>query len=290
MKLHVFVAMIGCLAMALLPPIGSKKVFSQNALPPAEKALTLPAGYTIPPQDKPCILPGNQVDLQCLILNDPDFIRIRAEEAGLEAQALAAAQSGTLDPFHRVETLGKLEIFDPNLSVNNNLACSFCHDPAAGYGNGASILSVFTGGSNPGSVPITVAGAYPDNRIAKRNPQSYVYSPYFPPLQYNATQGDFYGGNFWDARATGYRLQNSAAEQGQDPPVDTQEMANPDTACVVWKLSISNYQFFFEHVWGTGSLSSIVWPANVSQICSTPKGASVFGSNPPPLALTPLDR
>ena len=51
---------------------------------------------------------------------------------------------------------------------------------------------------------ITVHGAYPDNRIAKRNPQSYVYSPYFPPLQYNITQGDSYGGNFWDARATGY--------------------------------------------------------------------------------------
>ena len=33
--------------------------------------------------------------------------------------------------------------------------------------------------------------------------------------KYNTTQGDFYGGNFWDARATGYRLQNSAAEQGQ---------------------------------------------------------------------------
>src|ERR1700722_11469462 len=139
MRLHVFVAtVVLCLAIALLSPIGSKKVFSQNALPPlAEKALSLPPGYTIPPQDKPCILPGNQVDLQCLILNDPDFARIRTEEAGLEAQALGAAKSGSLDPFHSVEILGELEIFDPNLAVNSNLACSFCHDPAAGYGNGA---------------------------------------------------------------------------------------------------------------------------------------------------------
>ena len=52
----------------------------------------------------------------------------------LEAQALVAAQSGKLDPYHQVETLGKLEIFDPTLSVNRNLACSYCHDPAAGYG------------------------------------------------------------------------------------------------------------------------------------------------------------
>ncbi len=93
-------------------------------------------------------------------------------EAGLEAQGLAAAQAGGLDPFHQVEVLGQLEIFDPNLAVNNNLACSYCHDPAAGYGNGSSVLSVFTGGSNPGSASITVHGAFPNNRIAKRSPNS----------------------------------------------------------------------------------------------------------------------
>src|SRR5258706_12789498 len=109
MRLHVFVATaIVCLAIALLPPIGSKKVFSQNALPPpAETALRLPAGYTIPPQDQPCILPGNKVDIQCLIRNDPDFIRIRAEEASLEAQALSAAKSGRRDPLHRSQTLAQ---------------------------------------------------------------------------------------------------------------------------------------------------------------------------------------
>jgi hypothetical protein len=87
-------------------------VFSQNPAPPGVKAL--PAGFTIPPQDLPCILPGHRLDIQCFVKNDPDAIRIRAEEAALEAQALAAAQSGTLDPFHQVETLGQLEIFDPN--------------------------------------------------------------------------------------------------------------------------------------------------------------------------------
>jgi cytochrome c peroxidase len=286
MKLRMSVAMTLCFAVALAASIATRNAFAQS---PSPEAKTLPAGYTIPPQDKPCILPGNRLDLQCAIKNDPDFLRIRTEEAKLESAALAAAKSGALDPFHQVETLGKLEIFDPNLSVNNNLACSFCHDPAAGYGNGASILSVFTGGANPGSVPITVPGAYPDNRIAKRNPQSYVYAAYFPPLQYNITQGDFYGGNFWDARATGYRLQNPAAEQAQDPPVDPEEMANPDTACVVWKLSLSQYKSFFEQVWGTGSLE-INWPADVKTVCSTPKGAAVFGGNPTPLNLSPADR
>lgn len=151
-----------------------------------------------------------------------------------------------------MQTSGQLEIFDPSLAVIGNLACSYCHDPAAGYGNGSSVLSIYPGGSNPGLVPIATSGAYPDNRIAKRNPQSYVYAPYFSPLHYNVTQGDLYGGNFWDARASGYRLQNSSAEQAQDPPVDPEEMANEDTACVVWKLSQSQYASFFEQVGGRG--------------------------------------
>ena len=247
-----------------------------------------PPGFVIPPSDSACILPGNKLDLQCFIANDPDAQRIRVEEAALFQEALTAANSGTLDPFHQVETLGKLEIFDPSLSVNNNLACSFCHDPMAGFANGSSVLSIYTGGSNPGSVPITVAGAYPNQRIAKRNPQSYNYSPYFPPLHFNTTQGDFYGGNFWDARASGFRLQNSAAEQAQDPPLDTQEMANPDSACVVFKLSQSVYASFFETVWGAGSLSGITFPANTAQLCSVPGGAV----NPPAqkLPLSATDR
>jgi cytochrome c peroxidase len=272
------------LAMLMVVP-GASAQGSQ--LPPLN--FQLPAGFQIPSADQQCILTGQRLDLQCIIKNDPDAKRIRAEEAMLEAKALVAARSGTLDPYHQVQTLGELEIFDPNLSVNKNIACSYCHDPAAGYANGVSILSVFTGGSNPGSVPITVHGAYPNNRIAKRNPTSYTYATYYPPLHYNQSQADFYGGNFWDGRATGYKLQNAAAEQAQDPPGDPEEMANPDPACVVWKLSRSNYKFFFEQVFGVGSLE-INWPSNVATICSTPKGAAVLGGNPTPLQLSTSDR
>ena len=276
----------GLTALAILMAVPDA---SAQGTPPPPLNFQLPQSFQIPPADQPCILPGEKLNLQCIIANDPDAKRVRAEEAALEAQALVAAKSGKLDPYHQVETLGKLEIFDPNLSVNRNIACSYCHDPAAGYGNGISILSVFTGGSNPGSVPITVHGAYPNNRIAKRNPQSYVYASYFPPLHFNQSQADFYGGNFWDGRATGYKLQNSAAEQAQDPPSDPEEMANPDPACVVWKISTSKYRFFFEVVFGTGSFQ-ITWPSNVETVCSTPKGAAVLGGNATPLQLSTSDR
>jgi cytochrome c peroxidase len=271
-------------ALAFVPSMSA-----QSTPAPPIVDFSLPSGFQIPPADLPCILSGNRLNLQCIIANDPDAKRVRAEEAMLEAQALVAAQSGKLDPYHQVETLGKLEIFDPTLSVNRNIACSYCHDPAAGYANGVSILSVYTGGSNPGSVPITVHGAYPNNRIAKRNPQSYSYASYYPPLHFNQSQADFYGGNFWDGRATGYKLQNSAAEQAQDPPLDPEEMANPDPACVVWKLSIGKYKAFFEEIFGAGSLD-IAWPPDVATVCSTPKGAASLGGNPTPLVLSTSDR
>ena len=262
---------------------------SAQGTPPPPLNFTLPAGYQIPPSDRQCILPGEKLNLQCIIANDPDAARIRAEEAGLETQALAAANSGQLDAYHQVQTLGQLEIFDPNLSVTNNVACSYCHDPMAGYANGVSILSVFTGGTSIGSVPITVPGAYPNNRIAKRNPQSYNYSAYFPRLFYNTSQADFYGGNFWDGRATGYKIQSSGANQAQDPPLDPEEMANPDSACVVWKISQSAYKSFFETVWGEDSLE-IAWPSNIASICSTPAGAASLGGNSTPVQLSTADR
>ena len=148
---------------------------------------------------------------------------------------------------------------------------------------------MLTGGSNPGSVPITVHGAYPNNRVAKRNPPSYSYAALFNPLHYNKTQQDFYGGNFWDGRATGYKLQNSAAEQAQDPPTDPDEMANPDAACVVWKLSMSKYKNVVEQVFGAGSLD-IQWPSNIAQICSIPAGAASLGGSSTPVSLSPLER
>ena len=36
----------------------------------------------------------------------------------------------------------------------------------------------------------------------KRTPQRHTYAPFFPVLQYNQEQQLFFGGNFWDSRAT----------------------------------------------------------------------------------------
>lgn len=64
-------------------------------------------------------------------------------------------------------------------------------------------------------------------------------------LQYNATQANFYGGNFYDLRATGYKLMSPDSKQAQGPVVDTQEMGFPDFACVVFRLSKAVYRPLF---------------------------------------------
>ncbi len=126
-------------------------------------------------------------------------------------------------------------------------------------------------------------------RAGKRTAQRYTYAPFFPVLNYNAVEASFFGGNFFDSRATGYLISNPDAEQAQHPPVDTQEHALPDIACIALRLSQSAYRPLFEAIWGVGLLN-ISFPANAEQICSTPGGAAVLGGNLTPLQLIPADR
>jgi cytochrome c peroxidase len=186
--------------------------------------------------------------------------------------------------YEAVRILGGLLNYDENMSPFKNRACAFCHMPYAGFS-----------GPIP-SVNLTMI-AYPGSfefRAGKRTAQRYTYSPRFPVFHLNGAKrsgvgGTLTGGNFWDARSTGYKLQSPDAEQAQHPPVDTQEMALPDTACIAFRLSTAVYKPLFEQVWGAGSLT-INFPPETEQICDTPGGAAVFGGSATPIALSPEDR
>ena len=133
------------------------------------------------------------------------------------------------------------------------------------------------------SVNLTMI-AYPGTlpyRAGKRTAQRYTYSHAFPVLNYNATQAAFFGGNFWDSRATGYKLQAPDAEQAQGPPVDPLEMGFPDIACIAFRISSASYLPLFETVWGDSF--NINWPSNTASICATPNGAAVFNGSATPI-------
>src|SRR5712664_2746701 len=207
---------------------------------------------------------------------DSELMRVQREIQGIEDATLVQAKAlppltFTTNPpiihlngYQAVETLGKLFQYDLKMSPFENTACASCHMPYAAFS-----------GPIP-SVNLTMI-AYPGSfhfRAGKRTAQRYPYSPDFPVLQFNETQRLFFGGNFWDSRATGYLLQNPDAQQAQHPPVDTQEMGAPDTACIVYRLSQAEYRPLFEAVWGEGSLD-IKFPQDTEKICATPGGAAV---------------
>jgi len=211
---------------------------------------------------------------------DREIQRVEAEVDQIEQQAFAEWRALPINPstrMNQMRILGKLLLFDKNLSVNRNEACSFCHMPDTDFTGPISVLNQTTV-AYPGSVR---------QRFGHRKPQSYTYAPFYPVLQYNQTQEDFYGGNFWDLRATGYKLQNPAAEQAQDPPVDPNEMGFSDSACVVRRLSQSSYRRLFETVWGEQAFA-IQWPRDVEQACAKPGPAPA--SDPYPVHLGKADR
>src|SRR3984893_4293888 len=230
----------------------------------------------------PGILPADLVTEIARVRSEVNFIE---QEALIQANALPpptlTGQPPTLaNTGQRANVLlGKLMNFDERMSPFENRACGFCHMPYAGFS-----------GPIP-SVNLTMV-AYPGSfqfRAGKRTAQRYTYAPNFPVLNFNASQHAFFGGNFWDSRATGYLLGSPDAEQAQHPPVDTQEHALPDTACIAFRLSTAVYRPLFETVWGAGSLD-IKFPQDTQDICETPGGASVFGTDTTPIKLSPDDR
>ena len=134
--------------------------------------------------------------------------RVRDEVSSIENEGLAqwhaltpptlTGQPPTLQGtgMRANQLLGKLMNFDEHMSPFKNRACGFCHMPYAGFS-----------GPIP-SVNLTMV-AYPGSlqfRAGKRTAQRYTYSPDFPVLNFNTSQEAFFGGNFWDSRATGYLL------------------------------------------------------------------------------------
>ena len=228
------------------------------------------------------ILPSDLNSELARVLREVDVIENRAlaEWHALPPPNLTG-QPPTLQGtgYQAVQTLGKLMNYDKNMSPERNEACASCHMPYVGFS-----------GPIP-SVNLTMI-AYPGTvrfRAGKRTAQRYTYSPRFPVLQLYPDQNLLFGGNFWDGRSTGYLLQSADAEQAQHPPVDTQEMGLPDTACIAFRLSQAQYRPLFEEVWGKDSLD-IKFPHDTEEICETPGGAKVFGTDTTPVKLSPEER
>ncbi|MDX9841781.1 MAG: cytochrome c peroxidase [Desulfobulbus sp.] len=144
--------------------------------------------------------------------------------------------------------LGRKIFFDVNLSVNRTQSCASCHDPGTGFTGPDSALNA-AGAVEEGAIP---------GRFGNRKPPSSAYVGEIvgedAVLGYDEVARTWFGGLFWDGRATGTVLGDPVAEQAMGPFLNPLEMAMPNARQVVLRVAQAEYARDFEAVWGPGSL------------------------------------
>src|SRR6202158_6201545 len=101
-----------------------------------------------------------------------EIAQLEAEIDRIEARTIERLAGPPGNQIQQNEVLGKLMLYEKDLSVNRNEACAFCHMPETGFTGPVSELNKTTG-SYPGSVR---------TRFSNRKPQSHAYAPLSPVL------------------------------------------------------------------------------------------------------------
>jgi cytochrome c peroxidase len=150
--------------------------------------------------------------------------------------ATGIALANDLTPM---EQLGKAIFFD-KISDPDSMSCATCHSPDVGW------TGPIGGINQHGAV---YRGAVP-TRFGNRKPPSAAYATLSPIFHYDADEGLFEGGNFWDGRATGERLGNPAADQALGPFLNPVEQNNSSQQAVCKQIAKSKYAWLWKEVWG----------------------------------------
>ena len=187
-------------------------------------------------------------------------VLVACSAATLLLAGAGSSRALDLEGLTPMEELGALIFFDETLSIRQNQACASCHVPEVGWVGEDSDVNL--GGS--------VYEGSRRNKFGNRKPPSSAYATQSPVFYLDDVLG-FTGGNFWDGRATGWKLGNPAADQAQGPFLNPVEQALPDAACVVNRVCEGDYGDLFRKVW-TGQNCAIRWPANTFGQCNSPTG------------------
>ena len=107
--------------------------------------------------------------------------------------------------------LGAAIYKDLNLSLNANQSCMTCHHPSAGFADPENRIS-------PAFFP--VSDGSDATLFGGRNAPEASYAGFSPIFHYDAAEGLFVGGLFWDGRATGRTDITATGELGSGPTGD----------------------------------------------------------------------
>jgi cytochrome c peroxidase len=153
--------------------------------------------------------------------------------------ALAAVSGAAGEGLTPMEQLGK-ELFFDKISEPGSMSCADCHAPATGFTGPVAGINK-KGSVYPGAVP---------QRFGNRKPPSASYATVSPIFHYDSDEELFFGGNFWDGRATGEKLGNPAADQALGPFLNPVEQNMPSKQAVLEVVAASGYIGLWMVVWG----------------------------------------
>lgn len=145
--------------------------------------------------------------------------------------------------------LGRKIYFDMNMSEPAGMqSCASCHLPQMGFvGMGDVPGGPNSRGFKAGIGEGAVAGAF-----GGRKPPSAAYATFAPAFAFDAINGEFTGGLFWDGRATGAVTGVPAGDQAIGPFLNPVEQNHPSQAAVLSKLMNDNkYVQMWSKAWGS---------------------------------------
>lgn len=151
----------------------------------------------------------------------------------LVSGALALVGCANSEPPSAAQ-VGALVFSDQDLSQPSGQSCADCHAPSAAF-------------RDPESDHSTSAGAVA-GRFGPRNAPTAMYARFTPPLHFDADAQAWFGGQFWDGRAS------SLEDQAGLPLLNPLEMNNPDRASVVAAVRRASYAPMFREVFGREAL------------------------------------
>src|SRR5262249_21363129 len=134
-----------------------------------------------------------------------------------------------------------------NLSLNRNQSCASCHSPEPAKSPGADSLFPAIGFVDPENITLgtAVSRGSVEGKTGTLNTPSAAYAAFSPAFHWDAAEGLYVGGQFWNGRAA--TLQG----QAEQPFLNPVEMAMPSKWAVVTRIKENtNYQALFNEVFG----------------------------------------
>ncbi len=166
-------------------------------------------------------------------------------QADLDQSRIRGLNAGKLNA--KAE-LGRKIYFDMGMSEPAGMqSCASCHLPQMGFvGMGDVPSGPNSRGFKAGIGEGAVAGAF-----GGRKPPSAAYATFAPAFTFDAINGEFIGGLFWDGRATGGVTGLPAGDQAIGPFLNPVEQNHPSSAAVLTKLmNDKKYVEMWSKAWG----------------------------------------